>query len=233
MRAWRKLAITLVILVGLFVAADRIAVAVAEDQAAQQIQTQNGLNTKPAVGIDGFPFLTQLAAQKLDSVQLSAKGLQAGEGDKRFTLQTFSAHLSGVRVNSGFSSATADSASGTGVISYADLTRLIGNQGVTLSYGGNGRIRISVVFGQVDASASAKLAVSGGDTVTVQDVTVGTLGSGLDVGSIPGLDSTLSSLLATSQKLAGFPVGLSLQAVEPRPDGVVFTLVGHNLHLAG
>lgn len=237
MRAWQKLTIALVILAGLFVAADRIAVGVADEKVAEQIQSQKGLNTKPHVNIEGFPFLTQVAAKKLDSVKLSADGLKLSGGGRTATLQTFSAHLTGVRVSSSFSSATADGADGTAVISYADITSLIGNKDATISYGGDGKIKISgkvaTPLGAVDGSATARLTVSGGDTVRVGDVSVKALGGGLDLGSVPGLDGAFSSLFAGSQKLSGLPVGLSLQSVEPRPDGVAVGFTGHNLDLAG
>ncbi|WP_055586175.1 LmeA family phospholipid-binding protein [Peterkaempfera griseoplana] len=237
MRAWHKLTIALVILAGLFVAADRIAVGVADDKVAEKIQSEKGLNTRPKVSIEGFPFLTQVAAKKLDDVRLSADGLQISGGGKTATLQTFSARISGVRVNSSFSSATADSADGTALISYADITSLIGNKDAAISYGGNGKIKISgkvdTPLGQVDGSATARLAVQGGDTVTVGDVSVSALGSGIDLGSIPGLDTAFSSLFATSQKLSGLPVGLSVKSVDPQPNGVAIGFTGHNLDLAG
>ncbi|WP_377270585.1 DUF2993 domain-containing protein [Peterkaempfera sp. SMS 1(5)a] len=237
MRAWHKLTIALVILVGLFVAADRIAVGVADDKVAEKIQSQQGLNVKPKVSIEGFPFLTQVAAKKLDKVKLSADGLQISGGGKTATLQTFSAQITGVRVNSSFSSATADSAAGTALISYADITSLIGNKDAAISYGGNGKIKISgkvdTPLGQVDGSATARLAVRGGDTVTVGDVSVNALGSGIDLGSIPGLDTAFSSLFATSQKLSGLPVGLSVQSVDPQPGGVAISFTGHDVNLAG
>jgi hypothetical protein len=58
MRAVRRLLIVLVVLAILFTAADRISVAVAQSQAASRIQSSKGLNKKPSVSIEGFPFLT-------------------------------------------------------------------------------------------------------------------------------------------------------------------------------
>ncbi|MFF4651845.1 DUF2993 domain-containing protein [Streptomyces sp. NPDC001380] len=237
MRALPKLTIALVILVGLLVAADRVAVGVADDKVAEQIQNRKGLSTKPDVQIEGFPFLTQVLAKKLDSVKLSADGIEISGGGRRATLKSFSAHITGVRVDSSFSSATADAADGTAVISYADITSLIGNKNATVGYGGNGRIKISgkvdTPLGAVDGSATAQLSVSGGDTVRVGGLKVNALGTGVDLGSIPGLDAAFSSLFATSQKLSGLPVGLSLTSLDPRPDGVAIGFAGHDVDLAG
>ena len=236
MRAWHKLTIALVILAGLFVAADRVLVRVADTKVAEQIQSRKSLSTTPEVTIEGFPFLTQVLARRFDSVKLSADGLELSGGGGKARLQTFSAHLSGVRVNSGYSSATADSATGTAVISYADLTSLIGKD-ATLAYGGDGKVKVSgkvdTPLGSVNGTATARLAVRGGDTVTVDDVSVSGLGAGIDVGSIPGLEDAFSTLLSTSQRLGGLPVGLSLQSVDPEPDGVVIGFSGHNVDLVG
>ncbi|MFJ6217248.1 DUF2993 domain-containing protein [Streptomyces sp. NPDC092296] len=237
MRAWTKLLIALVILAGLFVAVDRIAVGVADSKVAERIQSHEHLNTKPHVSIEGFPFLTQVLSKKLDSVRLSADDLEISGGGHKATLRSFTAHISGVRVNSSFSSATADSAQGTALISYADLTSLLG-QGATLSYAGDGKVKITgkvdTPLGKVDGSGTARLAVRKGNSITVGDVSVSALGGGIDLGSLPGgVGSALGSLLAPSLKLAGLPVGLSLESVQPQADGVSIGFTGHNLNLAG
>ena len=238
MRAWHKLTIALVIILGLLTAADRVAVRVADDKVAERIQSHEGLNTKPKVSIGGFPFfLTQVIARKLDSVHLSADDIEVRGSGRTATLQTFSAQVSGLRVNSSFSSATADSATGTGVMSYADITSLIGKDGVTVAYGGNGRIKVSgkidTVLGKVDGTGTARLAVQGTNTLTVSDISVNGLDTGIDIGSVPGLDAAFGSLITTSQRISGLPVGLRLQSVEPRADGVAVGFTGSNLQLAG
>lgn len=57
-RSVRILLIVLVILGGLFVGADRLAVGFAEDEAAEKLRTSEGLSETPDVSIKGFPFLT-------------------------------------------------------------------------------------------------------------------------------------------------------------------------------
>ena len=59
------LLIVLMVLVGLAVVADRIALGVAEDRAASALQTSQDLTHKPDVTVEGFPFLTQLASGEL------------------------------------------------------------------------------------------------------------------------------------------------------------------------
>lgn len=54
MRALRVLLIVIVIFGGLFVAADRVAVNLAEDMAADKIRSSQGLGKTPEVAIKGF-----------------------------------------------------------------------------------------------------------------------------------------------------------------------------------
>ncbi len=71
------LLIILVVLAGLFVVIDRVAVHVADNEFATQIQKQ-GFSTKPSVSIQGFPFLTQVAARDFKDVRITANGEKAG-----------------------------------------------------------------------------------------------------------------------------------------------------------
>ncbi|MGW6864847.1 LmeA family phospholipid-binding protein [Streptomyces sp. NPDC054901] len=77
-RRWVKvLVIVVVILAGLFVAADRIAVHYAEKEAVALAEEQYGYGAGSTDGfteisIHGFPFLTQAADLSLDHVSLSA-----------------------------------------------------------------------------------------------------------------------------------------------------------------
>ena len=64
----------------LLIGADRAANAFAEDQMASQVQVLARLSGKPHVTIQGFQFLTQLAAQNLHQVDISASNETAGPG---------------------------------------------------------------------------------------------------------------------------------------------------------
>jgi Flp pilus assembly protein protease CpaA len=63
----RKLLIGLIALAVLLVAADRISVAVAENQISDRLISAYGLPHKPGVTITGFPFLTQATITRLTS----------------------------------------------------------------------------------------------------------------------------------------------------------------------
>ncbi len=75
----KKLAITVVIALGLLVAADFGAAAAAEYQVSQQMRAQLNLPDDPQVRINGFPFLTQLAVGDFHDVEVSADSVPIGQ----------------------------------------------------------------------------------------------------------------------------------------------------------
>lgn len=75
----KKLVITLVVVVGVLVAADFGSAAVAEYQVAKKMRSELKLNEDPAVRINGFPFLSQVAFGDYRDVQLAARAVKVGQ----------------------------------------------------------------------------------------------------------------------------------------------------------
>jgi hypothetical protein len=75
----RRVIIVLVVLVGLFVAADFGAAALAESAVSRQMRQQVGLVDDPNVRINGFPFLTQAISGRYGSVDVVAQHIKVAE----------------------------------------------------------------------------------------------------------------------------------------------------------
>ncbi len=75
----RRLVIALLVLVGLLVAVDFGAAALAESAVSRQMREQIGLVDDPAVRINGFPFLTQALSGEYSSVDVDATRISVGE----------------------------------------------------------------------------------------------------------------------------------------------------------
>ncbi|MCX4686408.1 DUF2993 domain-containing protein [Kitasatospora purpeofusca] len=238
MRGWLKTTIGLVVLSGVLVGADRIAVGVAEDEAADQILKSGRMSQKPHVSIEGFPFLTQVVTQKLDDVRISADGLTVGEGKDKVALHSFSARLSGVEVSDNMSSATVDTGSGSGLIDYADLSRLLppaselvpnagrlslgGGTRLSLSYGGPGKVKASLgPFPVGEASVHNK-----GNTVTVDGFRISAMAS-----LLAGVSD--QAIAPISFTLAALPAGLNLASVTPQEEGFRLAFEGKDVRLIG
>ncbi|MFB6889622.1 DUF2993 domain-containing protein [Kitasatospora sp. NPDC056327] len=238
MRGWLKTTIGLVVLSGVLVGADRIAVGVAEDEAADQILRSGRMSQKPEVSIEGFPFLTQVVSRKLDDVRISSDGLTVGEGKDKVALHGFRAELSGVEVSGNMSSATVDRGTGSGLISYADLSRLMppaselvpnagrlslgGNTRLSLSYGGPGKVKASLGPFPVGEAAVR----SEGNTVTVDGFRLSAMATLLAGVADQSLDPV-------SFTLAALPAGLNLSSVTPQEDGLRLAFDGKGVKLIG
>ncbi|GAA3301644.1 LmeA family phospholipid-binding protein [Streptomyces cinereospinus] len=243
MRALRILLILVVILGGLFVAADRLAVNFAEGEVADRLRTSEGLSTTPEVSIHGFPFLTQVAGGTLDEVEVGIQGYEAAAGDgERIRIDDLSATMRGVEFSGDFGSATAASATGTATIAYAELLKAAKSEptqvapGITarvvsLSDGGNGKIEVGVeveapVIGTERMSVLSTVAVEG-DTVEVRTDSLPEL-AGLDIA-----EDSVREITDFRQAIDDLPGGVALDRVQAARDGVEISVKGSGVRLAG
>ncbi|MEV7346038.1 DUF2993 domain-containing protein [Streptomyces sp. NPDC093544] len=247
MRALRIILVVAVILGGLFVIADRVAVGFAEDEAANRIRTTEGLASTPDVSIEGFPFLTQALGGELDDVKIGIKDYEASTSGTNDTVSTIriddlNAEMHGVVFSGSYSTATATTATGTASITYAELLKAAKSEttevtdGVTaqvvgLSDGGNGKIKVTVeatVLGtKVPEPISVLSSVSvEGDTVKVHADTLPNLGVDL-------AENTVRSVTDFEQKIDQLPGGIQLDKVVAAKGGVDISVKGSDIRLVG
>ncbi|MGW0736708.1 LmeA family phospholipid-binding protein [Streptomyces sp. NPDC002851] len=247
MRALRIILIIAVILGGLFVAADRLAVGFAEDKAAEKLRAAEGLDKAPDVSINGFPFLTQVASGELDEVEVGIDDYEVENGssaEDAVRIAELNARMRGVEFTSDFSSATAAEATGSALISYDELLKAAKIEpvevapGVTakvvgLSNGGNGKIKVAVeatVLGQklprpVEVTSSAK--VEDGKVVQVNADSLPKLGA------VPVAEERMRRITDFQQVIDQLPAGIKLDKVEAAKDGVAITVTGSQVKLVG
>jgi hypothetical protein len=211
---WILLAVV-VVLVVLFVVLDRVAVAYAENQAAQQMQSQ-GFPTKPDVTIEGFPFLTQVAARNFQDVHITASDVKEGPVTLSIT-----ADATNVRLDPGFQSGTIGHINGTGLIGFSSLASAAGVEGapgLKMSAAGGNKVKLDMnVFG-FNLSAIASIEQTGPDTFQVHlDSTAG----------IPA--SVLGSLQKFTIHIPNLPLGLSIQSIQVTGQGVLIHATGSNV----
>ncbi|MET8981292.1 DUF2993 domain-containing protein [Streptomyces sp. NPDC004539] len=243
MRGLRILLIVVVVLGGLFVLADRLAVNFAEGEAADKLKANEGLAATPDVSIKGFPFLTQALGGKLDDVEVGIKQYDAATGTSTGTIRIddLKASMKGVDFDSSFSSATASTASGTAAISYAELlkaakseptriTRGVEAEVVGLSDGGNGKIKVDVeidAFGQKAPASVLSTVTVVGDTVKVHADNLPSFGG------VQAAESEVRKITDFEQKIENLPGGIKLDKVVAAKSGVEITVKGSNVRLAG
>ncbi|AOR33521.1 hypothetical protein BFF78_22845 [Streptomyces fodineus] len=245
MRALRIILILVVILGGLFIIADRVAVHFAEGQAADKLKSTQNLASTPDVNIKGFPFLTQVAGGSLDDVEVGIKDYDAATGTtgKTIRIDDLKADMKGVSFSGDYSSATASSATGTATISYAELLKTAKSEptqvapGITarivgLSDGGNGKIKV-MVEGTVSA-LGIKQTVPVLSTVTVENDKVQVHADSLPrLGAAAIAESRIREITDFQQAIDRLPGGVKLDKVQAAKDGVQITVKGSDVRLAG
>ncbi|GFH36702.1 LmeA family phospholipid-binding protein [Streptomyces pacificus] len=229
MRALRILLITAVVLGGLFVAADRLLLSYAEQEAAEKVRARQGASGTTEVSIAGFPFLTQVAGKELERVDVTVRGVEASAGGRRMVISEMSAALRDVRLGGGFSSATATTATGTARISYADLAKAV-EEDVTVAYGGNGKVKVTgtVDIGGRTLSRSVVSTVSLVDGGTIRVRADEVPGEG-----IPMLENLIRQKTDFDREISGLPQGMELEKVQVEEGGFVITVTGRNVPLTG
>ncbi|MER7908503.1 DUF2993 domain-containing protein [Streptomyces sp. NPDC096068] len=228
MRALRILLILAVVLGGIFVGIDRLAVAYAESEAAGRMKLSGAQSEAIEVDVKGFPFLTQVAAKRLDRVDVRATGIQARAGDRKIRVGELDVVLRDVTVTGDWSGATAGSASGTALISYADLTAASERE-ATVAYGGNGKVKVTgsvnVLGRTLTRTVLSTVSVANGDTIRFRADEVP--GEG-----IPGVEELVRARTDFERPLHVL-AGMKVEKVEPRPEGLVVTVSGKDIALAG
>ncbi|MFD4502027.1 DUF2993 domain-containing protein [Streptomyces sp. NPDC058457] len=245
MRALRIFLIVVVVLGVLFVVVDRVAVHFAQGEAADKLKTTENLASTPDVSIKGFPFLTQVASGTLDDVHVGIKEYDATTGTtgKTIRIEDLNADMKDVTFTGDYSSATAQTATGTAHISYADLLKDaqteptdlglgFTGQVVGLAYGGNGKIKVTVDVTVPGVSAHQKATVL--STVTVKDNTVQVHADNLPKLAGVGLaEDRFRQASDFQQAIDQLPGGIKLDKVEAAKDGVEIAVKGSNVRLAG
>src|SRR5262249_18566816 len=102
------LAVVVVVILAIVGIGDQIAKAYAQNDIAGQIKSA-GLSTKPSVSIKGWPFLTQVLAHDVKTIDISASNVTTTGGKLPFS---FAANATGVHLNSSFNGATIDHITG-------------------------------------------------------------------------------------------------------------------------
>jgi hypothetical protein len=211
--------ITLIVIILVLVVADRAANAYTEDQMASQVQSSLALSGKPHVTIQGFPFLTQLAARDFRTVDINASNETAGPGGQ-LEIASLTATLHGMHIH-GLKSATIDQFNASALITFTALGKAGGiPQGITLSADGPNRIKATVDIGPLSDTATAQVTQAGPGKINVRII---------DAGGIPA--DVLGSLANFTISIPKLPAGVTIQSVSVTQQGLRIIASGHNTTL--
>jgi LmeA-like phospholipid-binding len=165
---------TVIVILILLVIGDRVALAVTENDMASQFQ-QNGLPVKPSVTIEGFPFLTQLAAKDFNKVDISASNIPVNlPTGGSLSITSIHATINGLHISSYSSTASArvDHITATAFVSFGALAAAGGvgdGTGITLAPDGTNKVKITAGIGGVFSDTEeAQISQTGPQTISIK-----------------------------------------------------------------
>jgi hypothetical protein len=219
----RIIIIVLIVLIALLVGLDFAARAFAENKAASEIQ-QQGFPKKPSVDIEGFPFLTQVAAHQFHDIQISSSNDLEGPLD----ISSINASLKNVHINGAFSGGTIGTLYGTASITFTALANAmtsqagslgqLANAGLTFSAAGPNEVKASLNVLVFNGTAVWRVTRTAGNAINIHLVSAGGLPSSL-LGPISNITLNLPKL----------PLGLKIQSISVNSSGLVGVLTGQNV----
>jgi len=214
------LTVVIVLLLAILGIGDQVAKAAAQNDIASQIQS-SGLSAKPSVSIEGWPFLTQLAAKDIKVIDISGNN-ETASGSKvafNFTAKATGVHLSSL---SSSASATVDNINGQAVLPFSSVATLLPVSGVTLSPDpAKGPNAVTADLG-IAGSVTGTVKLSGPTKIVVS------------LNGATGLASILGSASGQSYTIdvPKLPAGLVVRSVSVNSQGIVATASASNTTLS-
>jgi hypothetical protein len=212
--------ITLLVIVLVLVGGDRAANAYAENQMASQVQSSLALSGKPNVTIQGFPFLTQVAARTFNTVDVNASNETAGAAGQ-LEIASLTATLHGMHIH-GTNSATVDQFNASALVTFTALAHAGGiPQGITLAPAGPNELKATVDILGFSSDATAKVTQVGSNKINVKIT---------DFGGVP--PDVLGSLTDFTFSIPKLPAGVKIQSISVTQQGLRVTATGQNTTLS-
>jgi hypothetical protein len=214
------LIVVLVVLLAIAGIGDQVAKAYAQNDIAQQVQ-QSGLSAKPSVNIEGWPFLTQVLAHDVKTVDISANNVTASGSNVAFD---FTAKATGVHLNSSFNGATVNQINGQALLPFSSVGGLLPGGGATVSADpADGPNAVKADLGAA-GSVTGTVKLSSPSQITIQ------------LSSASGLASILGSLSgngnAINIAIPKLPAGLVVSSVSVTSQGIVAKASASNTTLS-
>ncbi|WP_433827497.1 LmeA family phospholipid-binding protein [Actinoplanes sp. CA-015351] len=231
--------VLVLLLLGGALVLDRVGKSYAErelsDRIAAEVASQNATSGIPDVTIDGFPFLTQVAAGDYQQVNIALPDFAAPDGTGGtvkmslldISAQDVRAPLSTLR-NGG--DVIAGVVSGAGTIGYAEITALVNQDGLKLAEK-DGKLNATV---QLDIPGQKPIEITGTTNLTVENGSIRVRFSEVtskDLPALPFLQNMINAL-AYDLKIPELPLNLVVQQVEALPEGLRVTAGAENVNLS-
>jgi hypothetical protein len=224
----KGLVFSLIILIGLVIAADRVGLMVAENEIAKNVASQYALDHKPKVSIKGFPFLTQAIGghyQRIDVEIGDFTQLGVHLNGTIVTLTGVTAPLSDA-VHGDPSRIVADTATSTATVGYDDVDREAPKGMKVSAEGSELRVHGPVNVLGLTRTVTATVAVRpSGRSVKVLPQTVKSGGTTIPI-------ALVQQAFSFTIPVQGLPLGTRISEVLVQPDGLRVSATGQDVKLS-
>lgn len=225
-RGWIVLLIILAVLAGLAFIGDQVAKAYAQNVIAAKLESSSGLSSQPSVTIEGWPFLTQVAAHDIKAIDISANNVTTTGGKLPVN---FTAKATGVHPNSSFNGATIDHITGQATITYRALDNYLG---AAIGIPGLNAISFSPDPAKGPDAVKADAGIGSADATVTK---TGPAQITIKFGSLSGIASLLGGAGSIPPQIIDIPklpAGLVVGSPEVTSQGVVIPASASNTTLS-
>jgi hypothetical protein len=226
------LLVLLLVLVGLAVTGDRVAVSVAQNKIADRLQDEHPFVGRPVVTIHGFPFITQAVGGKYDDIEIESDGDPVGKlGSIHIDARMHGVHLTLSDATRHVDQVPVDRAELTLSVSLTALANASGIDGLTLTSNGDtitARAPVGLPgLGTVPVSASGRLNINSSG------------GIGVDLSSLQAAGAALPEALQDAARTAlsfiididGLPFKSAATSVRVASDRVFLSATANDIVL--
>jgi hypothetical protein len=212
--------VILCVLIGGALVADGVLRGKAQDRIATDLQTQMGLDATPEVGIDGFPFLTQVVGDReLDHLHIAAEEATVSGME----LRNIDVELEGVTTQEPY---TARHVSATASIPIATIRTLL-DIPADLDIKNGQLVASTKLFGLPLKIALTPRAA--GRSIAIDVETLSLAGAAVSADNLPPI--VLDQVQGLEIPMTGLPKGMELMEITVTPIGVDIQAEGTDVEL--
>ncbi|WP_041789842.1 LmeA family phospholipid-binding protein [Microlunatus phosphovorus] len=223
--------ISVLAVLAVLIAGDRVANAVAQNTIASALQSELSTASKPEVRLGGFPFVTQALGGSFSSAHVTADDATVSSGDTTVTIAHLDATLTSITATDRYQNVVAARGEASALLDWSSVSSLVGQQ---MSYEADDRMRLNfnVPIGQlnIEGHITGRLQLDAErQTITVADpqVTV----ANIDVPQ--SVVEAVSRIVLRPYTLGDLPYDIELTGLTAQPDGVLLSGTGQNIPLRG
>ena len=230
-RALMITVITVLAVLTILVAGDRVANAVAQNVLATQLQSELSTPDKPDVRIGGFPFVTQALGGTFSSVTVTAENATVTDGETSVAVAQLDASISDITTTDRYATIVAGQGEATAVVDWSSVSAVAGQE---LGYVADDRMRIdfSVPIGRLSIEGY----VTGRPQLDVEAQTITVADPQVSVASVDvpqAVVNAVSRLVLQPYPIEDLPYDIEVTDLTVQPDGISLTGTGSDIPLRG